>query len=121
MSYYYKCNIVNSLIIIIDDWRCNQQGVHKLPKSNSQVKKSYFMSDGKFSKHAYELLPPSVDNMMTVIHYFGNEEVAVPFAHGNSNASSSKSRNCVRICPSVLKAVEEISAIDLCILIFFVG
>jgi len=45
--------------------------------------------------------------MMTVIHYFGNEEVAVPFAHGNSNASSLRSRNYVRTCPSVLQAVEE--------------
>jgi len=43
--------------------------------------------------------------MTTVLHYLGNEEVAVPFAHGNSNACSS--RSYMRTCPSVLKTIEE--------------
>ena len=35
-----------------------------------------------FTKHAYQLLSPTKGNV-TLIHYIGNEKVAVPFPHGN--------------------------------------
>ena len=103
------------MTVLTGDWRCDQyrwvnQGVHKLPKTDPQVKKSYFrisLPDGPsnvFIKHAYNLLPPS-DNMTTVIHYLGDEKAAVPFPHGNATTNSQ--RSYVRTCPSVLKTLEE--------------
>ena len=42
---------------------------------------------------------------MTLIHYLGNEKVAVPCAHGNSKADSG--RSFIRTCPSVLTKLKE--------------
>ena len=53
-----------------------------LPKSNPRLRKSYFVVDTPngpskdFGKHAYQLISSKT---FTLIHYLGNETVAIPF------------------------------------------
>ena len=79
--------------IVTDDWRCDQyrwinHGVRQLPKKEPRIKKSYFQlstprgASAEFSRHAYQLLPPTNNNAV-LIHYLGNEKAATPYPHGN--------------------------------------
>ena len=100
------------LSCFIDDWRCDQyrwvnQGVHKLPKRNPQVLKSYFQiatpqgASPEFVRHSYELIP---SNGLVLIHYLGNETAANKFPHGNVKHHT---REHIRTCPSVLKDLDD--------------
>ena len=91
----------------LEDWRCDQhrwinQGVKMLPKSNPRLRKSYFVVDTlngpskDFGKHAYQLISSKT---FTLIHYLGNETVAIPFCHRNAKADPSAS--FVRTCRSI--------------------
>lgn len=82
-----------------DDWRCDQyrwvnQGVQRLPKSDPEIKKSYFQShtvDGSssaFTRHAYRLIG---DNNVVLVHYMGDEKAAIDFPHGNGNRATAGS------------------------------
>ena len=101
--------------LYIEDWRNDQyrwenRGVHNIPKKSPTLRKSYFEIDtpngclSTFKKHAYQLLPAAdASNPVTLIQYFGNENVAVEFSHGNSK---DKESNFVRTMPSVLERLE---------------
>ena len=108
---------LQSSIIFIDDWRCDQyrwcnKGVKKLPKHDPKIKKSYFQIDTpdngashEFMKHAYQLLSPATDKGNAVlIHYLGNEAAARDFPHGNNSQSK---RAHVRTCPSVIEKLKK--------------
>lgn len=93
----------------IEDLRCDQhrwinQDVQKVPKRLPTMKKSYYRIDTPagglaiFTKHAYQLLINKI-NPLVLVHYIGDESVAVYFPHGNSKDSDSK---YVRTMPSVL-------------------
>ena len=109
-----------TFILCLDDWRSDQyrwvnQGVHLLPKKNPVIRKTYYQiqtpeGPGKdFTKHAYQLLSPTKGNV-TLIHYIGNEKVAVPFPHGNEK------NNCdcpyTRTCSSVLQDIKASSSLN---------
>ena len=76
--------------MLTDDWKCDQfrwvnQGVTKLPHKDPVLRKLYFSLDapGKgpstaFQRYAYQLLN---DKSVTLIHYLGDEKVAVDFSH----------------------------------------
>ena len=74
---------------MIDDWRADKyrwinQGVTQLPRKNPSLRKHYFAADTPqgvskdFQRHAYQLLG---DKTITLIHYVGDEKVAVDFCH----------------------------------------
>ena len=99
---------------IIDDWRCDQyrwinQGVAKLPRRDPCLKKMYFDVDTpngsskEFQKHCYQLLN---DPTLTLIHYLGDDKVAVEFPHGN--AKRDDGRNFVRTCPSTISKCKDL-------------
>ena len=73
------------------------------------IKKSYYQINTPagglptFTKHAYQLLTNKI-NPLVLVHYIGDESVAVDFPHGNSKDSDSK---YVRTMPSVLKHIES--------------
>ena len=74
------------------------------------MQKSYFQisrpngPSSEFVKHAYELLPLSNSNTI-LVHYIGDENAAVDYAHGN--AKSESSRLYVRTCPSILQGLKK--------------
>ena len=68
------------------------------------MKKSYFQLDTQngaskeFTKHAYKLI--NADNSaLTLIHYMGNEKVAIDFP--NRNTKHGNERVYIRTCTSV--------------------
>ena len=71
------------------------------------VRKSYHSIDTPngpskdFGKHAYHLISSKT---FTLIHYLGNEKVAIPFCH--RNAKGYPSASFVRTCPSTLKIMK---------------
>ena len=98
-----------------DDWRCDQyrwcnSGVRLLPKKSPKLKKSYFQlhtpegpSNG-FVKHAYKLLT-DCNKGAILIHYMGDENCSIEFAHGNTSKEQSRPFN--RTCPSVIQGMKE--------------
>ena len=75
-----------------------------LPRKRSKIKKMYFNIDtpngpsGCFKKHAYQL----IDNKeVTLIHYIGDETVAVDFSHrGNETTKIIVKIVCGGLCRS---------------------
>jgi len=98
-----------------DDWRSDQYrwcncAVRPLPKKNLKVKKSYFQlhtpegpSNG-FVKHAYQLLTDCTKGAV-LIHYMGDENCAIEFAHGNASKELSRPYN--RTCPSIIQSMKD--------------
>ena len=82
--------------------------IKMLPQKNHCVRKSYFSIDTPngpskdFGKHAYHLISSKT---FTLIHYLGNEKVAIPFSHRNTKGYPSAS--FVRTCPSTLKIMKS--------------
>jgi hypothetical protein len=74
-----------------------------IPKQDPKIRKVYFVAllpngnDNRFKKHAYFLLA-SDKAKVVLIHYVGDESIAVDFPHGNSKCGV----NFYRTCPSVL-------------------
>lgn len=72
------------------------------------MKKTYYQIDTPaeglptFTKHAYQLLSDT-NNSVTLVHYIGDQSVAVDFTHGYSKHGDSK---YVRTMLSVLKHIE---------------
>ena len=68
--------------------------MHKLPRKDPKVQKSYFQIDtpdgpsNEFVKHAYELLPPNHSSSTVLVHYMGDERAAVKYSHGNAKSES---------------------------------
>ena len=97
----------------------------QLPKHNPKVKKTYFQIDtpdngasNQFTKHAYQLLSPTSDKGDAVlIHYLGDEAVAVDFPHGNTSHVQSRKVH-VRTCPSVIKDLKESCAHDTAAIVY---
>ena len=96
-----------------DDWRADQyrwrnNGVTALPKANPLILKSYFVLDTKeglnnnFKRHAYQQLDKS--NLTTIIHYIGDEALAVAFSHRSRTKSSLVH---LRTCPSYFAKCAE--------------
>ena len=70
-------------------YRWKSQGVVKLPRNNPLVKRMYFNVDTphgqskNFQRNAYQLLS---NPLLTLIHYHGDEDVAVDFPHRGSTS-----------------------------------
>ena len=96
-------------ILILDDWKVDgyrwyQNGSKLLPNGDPVVRKVHFSivlksgRDLRFKRHAYFLLNPTKKNKV-LIHYVGDESVAVDFPHGNSKSGN---HAYCRTCPSTL-------------------
>ena len=116
-----KCVLFNFEVrlhnLCAGDWRCDQyrwhnEGVTKLPRNNPKFKKLYFSIDTggttskNFQRHGYQLLNSSSP---TLIHYLGDENVAVSFPHGNDKHSA---KPFTRTCPSYLHSCKELVSKD---------
>ena len=99
---YYVC---------IDDWRVDgyrwfQYGTKLIPRSEPVLKKLYFMSilpsgyDKRFKRQVFFLLKEKQPQKAVLIHYLGDESIAVNFPHGNSKGDNDQVFH--RTCPSVL-------------------
>ncbi len=88
----------------MDGYRWFQYGSKFIPRSNPVLKKLYFTSvltsghDHRFKRLVFFLLSDS--SKAVVIHYVGDESIAVDFPHGNSKEDNSHVFK--RTCPSVL-------------------
>ena len=111
--YMYMCIENNHYVTLLDDWRCDgyrwrNQGVCKLPRKLTKVKKMYFDIDApngasrEFQRHAYQLVEES---SLTLLHYIGNETAAVDFAHQNTRTLHDQP--FVRTCPSAIQRLKE--------------
>ena len=105
-------------ILTIDDWRVDKyrwinQGVTRLPRKNPSLKKHYFAADTpqgaskNFQRHAYQLLS---DKSITLIHYVGDEKVAVDFCHRSTRQHSNQA--FTRTLPSSMRKYEELCKSD---------
>ena len=103
---------------MIDDWRADKyrwinQGVTQLPRKNPSLRKHYFAADTPqgvskdFQRHAYQLLG---DKTITLIHYVGDEKVAVDFCHRSTKKHSNQA--FIRTQPSSLRKYEELCKSD---------
>ena len=101
---------INYYFVLIDDWRVDgyrwyQNGTKPIPNSKPLYKKIHFVivlesgRDLRFKKHAYFLMDPKKANLI-LIHYIGDESIAIDFPHKNRKNSN---HNYQRICPSVLQ------------------
>ena len=101
-----------------NDWRCDQYrwvngGVTKLPRHQPVLKKHYFYADtreGKtkeFQRHAYQLID---NDLLTLVHYVGDETKADDFSHGNSKGINNKT--FIRTCPSTLHNLKDSCAMN---------
>ena len=90
---YSKLSSIHTFreLVPTDDWSSDQyrwvnQGVRSLPKKSPLVRShtsryTVRTPDGpskEFTRHAYQLLPPN-SSSITLVHYVGNEKVAVDF------------------------------------------
>lgn len=88
------------------------QGVTKLPRKQPKFRKLYFSIDISgtastgFQRHGYQLLD---SKSATLIHYLGDEKLAVGFPHGNDKRSA---KNFTRTCPSYLSICKGLVAND---------
>ncbi len=88
----------------MDGYRWFQYGSKFIPRRNPVLKKLYFTSvlasghDHRFKRLVFFLL--SETSKAVVIHYVGDESIAVDFPHGNSKEDNSHVFK--RTCPSVL-------------------
>ena len=80
----------------------------KLPCHQPVLKKHYFYADSKeghtkeFQRHAYQLIG---NDLVTLVHYVGDETEAANFSHGNMKEDTAKP--FVRTCPSTLRKLES--------------
>ena len=87
----------------MDGYRWFQYGSKLIPRSNPVLKKLYFVSvlasghDHRFKRLVFFQL--NDNQKAVVIHYLGDESIAVDFPHGNSKYNHVFKRTC----PSVLK------------------
>ncbi|XP_067662471.1 uncharacterized protein [Haliotis asinina] len=99
-----------------DDWRCDQYHFHhdatrEQPKADPKFKKLFFViktragKDKRFKKQAYILL--GEDNHLVLFQYIGDERVAEDLPHGNSKNASVP---YIRLCPSVIRAIKDVSS-----------
>ncbi len=85
------------------------QGVAKLPRKGPRLRKLYFVADTPggpskdFQRHAYQHLD---SNLLTVIHYAGDESAAINIPH-RSVKEAENARNIVRTCKSYVTAIQE--------------
>ncbi|XP_046550945.1 uncharacterized protein LOC124260704 isoform X4 [Haliotis rubra] len=99
-----------------DDWRCDQYHFHhnatrEQPKADPKFKKLFFViktregKDKRFKKHAYIHL--AEDNHLVLFQYIGDERIAEDLPHGNSKNASVP---YIRLCPSVIRAIKDVSS-----------
>lgn len=80
----------------IDDWRADgyrwfQYGTKLIPRSKPAFKKIYFTSvlpsghDKRFKRLAFFRIGEMASQASVLIHYLGDETIAVDFSHGNCN------------------------------------
>ena len=80
----------------IDDWRADgyrwfQYGTKLIPRSKPAFKKIYFTSvlpsghDKRFKRLAFFRIGEMASQASVLIHYLGDETIAVNFSHGNCN------------------------------------
>ena len=85
----------------------------RLPRKDPCLKKHYFYVDTPqgiskdFQRHAYQLLE---EKTITLIHYVGDNEVAVDFCHRGAKIHSTTA--FVRTLPSSLGKYEELCKLD---------
>jgi len=97
LSLHIKQQITEELINI-------NQGVTRLPHKNPSLKKHYFAADTPqsvskdFQRHAYHLLN---DKTITLIHYVGDEKVAVDFGHRSTKKRGNQA--FIQTLPSSIK------------------
>ena len=102
------------LLFFIDDWRVDgyrwfQNGTKNIPKQSPQVRKIYFVivlpSGNDIKRHAYIRIDAQQQpENLVLLHYVGDETIAIDFPHGNSKLG----QNFYRTCPSVLKGKAEL-------------
>ena len=96
---------------MIDDWRADgyrwfQCGTKCIPRSKPEYKKIHFVlvlptgHNRSFIRHAYILIN---DPNSVLIHYIGDESIALDFPHDNTK----KDHNFHRTCPSVLRQLSS--------------
>ena len=94
----------------MDGYRWYQNGTKLIPNSDPKFRKIYFSivlpsgRDLRFKRHAYFLMD-STRNNQVLIHYIGDESVAINFPHGHSK---SENRIFHRTCPSVLTKLASV-------------
>jgi len=94
----------------VDGYRWYQNGTKLIPSSDPKFRKVHFSivllsgRDLRFKCHAYFLLDSKRNNQV-LIHYLGDENVAVSFPHGHSKCES---RLFYRTCPSVLTKLASV-------------
>lgn len=90
-------------------YRLINQGVRSLPQKDPVLRKSYFQlstpegPSKEFTRHSYQLISGGTN--VTLIHYIGNENVAVSYPHGNRKHY--QERPFTRTCPSVLQNLKQ--------------
>ena len=103
--------------VCIDDWRVDgyrwfQYGTKLIPRSEPVLKKLYFMSilpsgyDKRFKRQVFFLLKEKQPQKAMLIHYLGDESIAVNFPHGNSKGDNDQVFH--RTYPSVLADLTSI-------------
>ena len=104
------------VIIIVDDWRVDgyrwyQNGTKTIPKHDPKVRKIHFVTvlptgnDKRFKRLAYFLLDVKCKpTNLLLLHYLGDESIAVSFPHGNSK----RNHHHFRTCPSVLAKNDDL-------------
>ena len=96
-----------------DDWKCDQyrwvnKGVTALPDEVLKLNKYYYHIDRPngsnpgFKRHGYKLIDDPRNPVL--VHYIGDEEVAVDFPHRSATKLKS---NFVPTLPSYLKSCEK--------------
>lgn len=99
----------------MDGYRWFQYGTKLIPRSEPSVKKVHFCSvlptghSKEFKRQAFFLLHEREPQKAVLIHYLGDESIAIDFQHGNCKGD--KSRDFRRTCPSVLANLTSIQDI----------
>ena len=90
----------------MDGYRWFQYGTKKIPRSEPSIKKLHFHTvlpsgySKEFKRQAFFDLQGKQPPKAVLIHYLGDESVALDFPHGNIKGNNS--RVFSRTCPSVL-------------------
>ena len=91
------CSCIHYAKLLADDWKSDQyrqtnQAVTDLPLSAPKSKKYYYSIDtpggvsSMFQRHAYKLI--SSTQNLTLVHYLGDNSVAVDFPHRSAKKIS---------------------------------
>ena len=90
----------------MDGYRWFQYGTKYIPRKDPLVKKVHFYSvlpnghSNEFKRQAFFLVNGREPQKAVLIHYIGDESIAVDFQHGNCKGDNSREYH--RTCPSVL-------------------